>query len=124
MSIGSFELFLAAGDPGFEKRSSKAEAKSERKNHCGLPRGFPHRSVAIRLEVRNLYAGDEKIKDLIPSPVFVAAPFPAGERRLYGPPFPVSIDPLKFLSPHPSEDLETKKLHPPPEGRLQSSACR
>ena len=55
-------FFSPPEEPGFEERSAMAEARSERKNHCGLPRGFPHRSVAIRLKDRKLYAGDGKIK--------------------------------------------------------------
>ena len=62
-ALSSF--FLAAGEPGFEERSATAEAGSERKNHCGLPRGFPHRSVAIRLKDRKLYADDDKIKGFL-----------------------------------------------------------
>ena len=114
-ALSSF--FLAAGSTGFEERSATAEAGSERKNHCGLPRGFPHRSVAIRLKDRKLYASDEKIKGLIQPLVVVAAPFPTGERRLYGPPFPVSIDLPKFLPHRRPKTLKAKELRPPPEGR-------
>src|ERR1700743_1501738 len=69
-ALSSF--FLAAGRPGFEERSATAEAGLERKNHCGLPRGFPHRSVAIRLERRRLCGDDEKIKDLFKRVFFAA----------------------------------------------------
>jgi hypothetical protein len=108
MSIGSFELFSRRRRTGFEERSATAEAGSERKNHCGLPRGFPHGSVAIRLKARKLYADNEKIKGFFSRPIFVAAPFPAGERRLYGPPFPVSIDLPNFLLVSSSEDFGDK----------------
>ena len=59
-ALSSF--FLAAGGPGFEERPAAIKIALKRKNHPGLPRGFPHRSVAIRLKDRNLCAGDEKIK--------------------------------------------------------------
>ena len=43
-------FFSPPGRPGFEERWTATEAALKRKNHPGLPRGFPHRSVAIRLE--------------------------------------------------------------------------
>src|SRR6185312_9021905 len=58
-------FFSPPGRPDFEERSATAEAGLERKNHCGLPRGFPHRSVAIRLKDRKLYADGGKIKGFL-----------------------------------------------------------
>ena len=55
---------------------------------------------------------------------FVAAPFPTGERRLYGPPFPVSIDLPNFLPISSSEDFESKRTASAAGGALRSSACR
>ena len=52
-------FFLAAGRPGFEERFTAAKAALKRKNHPGLPRGFPHRSVAIRLKAGD-YSGKTK----------------------------------------------------------------
>lgn len=50
-----FQAFFSPPEsPGFEERWTATEAALKRKNHPGLPRGFPHRSVAIRLEGRNL----------------------------------------------------------------------
>lgn len=58
-------FFSPPEDPVLKSVPPMAKAGLERKNHCGLPRGFPHRSVAIRLKVRKLYAGDEKIKGFL-----------------------------------------------------------
>jgi hypothetical protein len=61
-----FRAFFSPPDgAGFKERPATAEAGSERKNHCGLPRGFPHRSVAIRLKVGRLCVDDEKIKGFL-----------------------------------------------------------
>jgi len=53
-----------------------------RKNHCGPPRGFPHKSLAIRLKVRNLTKTPEKIKRLFqttpPSQALLKAPKKSG----------------------------------------------
>jgi len=76
------------------------------------------------LEVRKLYADDEKIKGFLSRPIFVAAPFPAGERRLYGPPVPVSIDLPNFLFASSSEDFGDKTTAFAAGAALQSSACR
>ena len=57
--------FFSPPDRPALKSVPKAEAGSERKNHCGLPRCFPHGSVAIRLKCRKLRADDEKIKDFL-----------------------------------------------------------
>src|SRR5689334_8387459 len=37
-------FFSPPGRPGFEERWTATEAALKRKNHPGLPRGFPHRS--------------------------------------------------------------------------------
>jgi hypothetical protein len=112
-ALSSF--FSPPGGPGFEERPATAEAGSERKNHCGLPRGFPHRSVAIRLKDRRLCGDDEKIKDLFEPLIFVAAPFPAGERRIYWPPPAVSIDLPMFLRNGPGSRSGAKAKASPPE---------
>ena len=108
-------FFSLPGGPGFEERSATAKAGSERKNHCGLPRGFPHRSVAIRLKDRRLCGDDEKIKGLFEPLVFVAAPFPAGERRIYWPPPAVSIDLPMFLRNSSRSRSGAKAKASPPE---------
>lgn len=122
-ALSSF--FLAAGGPGLEERSAAARASSERKNHCGLPRGFPHRSVAIRLKVARLFGAGEKIKRPLEPPDFAAAPFATRRAASLWAAAPRVNRHSDLLSAPLSWDIEDQEDGVRRERRrLQSSACR
>ena len=56
-------FFSPPEEPVLKSDPPQPRAELERKNHCGLPRCFPHWTVAIRLEDRRLGGDDRKIKD-------------------------------------------------------------
>jgi hypothetical protein len=91
-------FFLATGGPGFEERSDPGRGRIRAQKSLRAAEGLPSWVRSDSIEGSEATRGGRKNQGLFEPLVFVAAPFPAGERRLYGPPFPVSIDlPKRFF---------------------------
>jgi hypothetical protein len=117
-------FFSRPEDPVLKSDLTLAEAGLERKNHCGLPRGFPHGSVAIRLKDRKLHAEAEKIKGFLSRWSSSPRRFRPESGVFMGRRSPCQSTFRSVSFGSSSEDLETKELPPPLEAALQSSACR